>query len=259
MSELLVAHPPLAPAGNASGFGPATLAGSFLFKTRAGARLLASAALAVLVAALAPQPAAAATITWGPATTISGDTDVAASGSALYAYAGNGTTVNGVSFTQVSSGTTWGNVSLSGFGSFYTAYTATAAPFNTLPGEYQNAIAGGAYGGATAGTVTLNGLTVGQDYVVQIWVNDSRTAGNGRSETVTSSGGNSATLTYNSTTAAGGVGQFTVGFFTADSTSQTFTLTPSASGSVQLNALLLGRGGQLEPGRRRASGRRHYL
>ncbi len=224
------------------GFGrPAACVGRLAL--RAGA-----ATLAALVAALAPQPAAAAPITWGPATTISGDTDVAASGIPLYAYAGGGTTVNGVAFTQVGSGSSWGggnvtlgSVSSGGFaGSFYSAFTGAAAPFSNLPGDYQAAIAGGAYGGASAGLVTLNGLTVGQDYVVQIWVNDSRTAGEGRFETVTSSGGNSVTLNYNSTTAVGGVGQYTTGFFTANSTSQTFTLTPgetNTTASVQLNAI----------------------
>ena len=174
-------------------------------------------------------------MTWGPATTISGNTDVTNSGTALYAYAGTAATVNGVTFTAVSSGTTWGNVALSSFGSYFTAFTATSAPFNGLSTAYSNVISSGAYGGATTGTVTLNGLTYGRAYTVQIWVNDSRATGSGRSETASSSGGNAITLDYNSTDVAGGVGRYAIGTFVANSTSQAFTLTSSSS--VQLNAI----------------------
>ena len=177
----------------------------------------------------------AATITWGTPTTVSGDSDVTNSGVALYAYAGTATTVNSVTFTAVSSGTTWGNVNLSSFGSYYSAFTATSAPFNGLSNAYSNVLSSGAYGGATTGTVTLNGLVYGRAYTVQIWVNDSRVSGSGRSETATSSGGNSVSLDYNNTDVAGGVGRYAIGTFVANSTSQTFTVTSSSS--VQLNAI----------------------
>jgi hypothetical protein len=237
-SVLVTTHQSFASAANSFGFGrPGALAGRFLCKTRAGARLLGATALAAWVAALAPQPAAAASITWGPATTISGDSDVAASGTPLYAYAGGATTVNGVSFTQVTTGTTWGSVSLtSTLGNFSAnTFIGAAAPYNTLPSEYQSVLASAAWGGAATATLTLNGLTTGHDYLVQVWVNDARSVAAGRNETVTSSGGNSVTLVYNSTSATGGVGQYTTGFFTADSTSQVFTLTSATS--VQLNAI----------------------
>ena len=184
---------------------------------------------------LSTTPGFATGITWGTPTTISGNTDVNTSGSSLYAYAGTATTVNGVSFMAVSSGTTWGNVSFSSFGSFYAAFTATAAPFNGLSTTYSNVLSSGAYGGATTSTVTLNGLIAGRAYAVQIWVNDSRTTGSGRTETVSSGGGNSVLLDYNNINAAGGIGQTTVGTFVAGSTSQAFTLTSSSS--VQLNAI----------------------
>ena len=240
LSELVVAHPPLAAAGNASGFGrPAALAGRFMFKTRAGARLLAAAALAAWGAILAPQPAAAATISWGPATLISGDTDVAINGTSIYAYSGGnaGATVNGVNFLAGNSGTAWGaNVTLTTFGSTYSAFGGGAvAPWSGLSAGYQTVLQGGAYGGASAGTVQLNNLIVGHSYAVQIWVNDSRSGITGRSET-TGGTGNAVTLTYNSNT-QGSLGQYSIGNFVADATTQTFTLTPSASGSVQLNAI----------------------
>ena len=55
----------------------------------------------------------------------------------------------------------------------------------------------------------------------------------GRSETVTS--GSSVTLTYNSTGAAGGVGQYAIVTFTPTGTTETITLLGNASS--QINAL----------------------
>jgi autotransporter-associated beta strand protein len=215
---------------------PEFLTGRFDFKAKKYVRLWSAAALTMLTSCLAPQVASAATIGWGAATTIAGTNDVSTNGTALYAYAGLATTVNGAAFTAVSSGTTWGSITLSGFGSYAgnPTFGIASSPFSTLSTTYSNALTGAAYGGATAGTVTLNGLTVGHDYSVQIWVNDSRAAGNGRTETITGSG---VTLDYNNFDAAGGVGQYSVGYFVADNTNQSFSLTPSASGSVQLNAI----------------------
>lgn len=178
-------------------------------------------------------------ITWGPATTVSGNADVSTTGTPLYAYfrGGANQTVNGVTFTAEPGGQTWGNVSFSGFGNDYTAFVSATAPFGSLSSAYSNVLSGGVYGGTGSGTVTLNGLTFGHAYSVQIWINDARSYGAGRNGTATSSGGNSVTLNYNSTGAAGGVGQTAVGTFVAGATSQTFTLTPNSTGSVQLNAL----------------------
>jgi len=180
----------------------------------------------------------AGSITWGTPATISGDTDVATSGSLVYAYTGGsiGATVNGVAFAAGNSGTAWGtNVSLSGFGSTYSAYNATNTPWTNLTSAYKTVLQSGAYGGTTPGTVTLNGLTVDHSYSVQIWVNDARSTGAGRSATAT--GANTVTLDYNNINAQGGVGQYVIGIFVANSTSQAFTLTSSSS--VQLNALNL--------------------
>ena len=185
-----------------------------------------------------------ASITWGAPTTVSGDADVYTNGAGLYAYTGGTTaaTVNGVSFTAGNSGSTWGSVSLSGFGTDnQTAFgSGSGSPWSTLSAAYKTALAGGAYGGVSAGTVTLNGLTSGHPYSVQIWANDNRGGGEAtRSETAGSTGGNTVTLAYEANQAAGGggVGQYVIGTFVANSTSQSFTLTPSASGSVQLNAI----------------------
>ena len=194
-------------------------------------------ALAILTLWVATLKVSAATISWGPATTITADADVNTSGSALYAYTGgSAATVNGVAFTAGTGFAAWGSVSFtSGFTTSSTnAFAVAADPFQQLSVAYTNVLRGAAYGGTAAGTVTLTNLTIGRDYSVQIWVNDARVAGNARTETIN---GTTVTLDYNNFDAAGGVGQYAIGYFTADNTSQAFAMTPSASGSVQLNAL----------------------
>ena len=178
----------------------------------------------------------AATITWGTPTTISAYTDVTNTGTALYAYAGVATTVNGVTFTATSNGSTWGNVSFTSFGGYNAVFGATAAPFNTLTNGYTNLLATAAWGSGTSGTVTLNGLTAGHAYTVQIWVNDSRGGYQYRYESVTSTGGNTVTLYFApNSNSAGAVGQYVVGTFTASGTSQAFSITGNAV--VQINAI----------------------
>jgi hypothetical protein len=82
----------------------------------------------------------------------------------------------------------------------------------------------------------LNSLVVGHQYQIQVWVNDSRSGGTtNRTETLIGALGSTVTLAYNSTYAQGGVGQYTIGTFTATTTNQIFTMNGSAS--TQLNAL----------------------
>ena len=91
---------------------------------------------------------------------------------------------------------------------------------------------GGAYGGAGTATITLKNLVVGDAYQVQVWVNDNRAT------TRTEKADNNITLKYNSTGAAGGVGQYVIGTFTADAVTQAFTLVASGTGAAaQLNAI----------------------
>ena len=190
------------------------------------------------VLCLLPGRGHAASITWGVATTIAGDTDVSTAGAVVYAYSqGSAGTVNGVAFTAVNSFTSWdgGKVTISGLtGTTTSAYTGgTSTPWNNLSAAYKNILVGGAYGGTGAGTITLNNLTIGKTYLVQVWVNDSRSgATTTRTETCTSTGGNTVTLAYNSTVAVGGVGQYTIGTFVADATSQSFILTGNSSSQI---------------------------
>ncbi len=182
-------------------------------------------------------------ISWSGAITISSDTDVLTNGAAVYAYdwANNTELINGVSFTGTASTSGGGTdvtlaITTGGINNNTTAFGSTAAnPFASLSPAGQNLLKGGDY--ASAGnaqfTVTLNHLTAAHQYAVQVWVNDDRAGEATRTETV--GGSNSVTLAYNVIMAAGGVGQYTIGVFTAGGASQTFSLLGAAS--TQLNAL----------------------
>jgi len=177
-------------------------------------------------------------IVWGTNVTVSADTDVFTNGMMLYAYDWNGAsvTVNGINFTGTSSVNADTNVSVAGIGGPYQGFTSTQSPFGTLSSAYRTLLTGGDYGGAVTATVTLNNLTVGRVYAVQAWVSDPRGGGvAGRTETV--AGSNIVTLAYNVPAATGGVGQYTIGVFTATATSEPFQL--AGGNSTQLNALLV--------------------
>ena len=218
----------------------AALTARTIARRRSGPIATAIAFVASAMIALFSGPASfAAVMYWDTATTIAGDTDVSKVGALSYAYdLSNSTqTVNTVVFTGAKSPTALGtNVTL---GSWNTnsvnAYVGTAAPYTGLSAAYKAMLQGGDYtSGATAATVTLNALTSGHQYLTQVWVEDPR-AGTTRTETITSTGGNTVTLDYNSTDANGGVGQYTKGIFRASATTQVFTLTGNES--TQMNAI----------------------
>ncbi len=75
----------------------------------------------------------------------------------------------------------------------------------------------------------------GDSYEVEVWVNDSRSPENTRSETISGS----PTILFGSQT-GNGLGHFVVGTFIADSTgSQTLDFEAVNGGIVQVNALQL--------------------
>ncbi|MFO1523221.1 MAG: autotransporter-associated beta strand repeat-containing protein [Kiritimatiellia bacterium] len=193
--------------------------------------------VATVLLLIASQHLPAATITWNAPATITADTDIKTLGGLVYAYdeSNTSTTVNGVTFAAGNSNSNLGsgNITMSGF----TGLNNTTFSNPTgLSAAYAFLTKGAAYGNTGAATITLNNLATNHIYIPQVWVNDSRAA-TSRTETVTSSGGNTVTLNYNTTTLAGGAGQYTIGSFTANAASQAFTLTGSASS--QLNAIQL--------------------
>ncbi len=112
-----------------------------------------------------------------------------------------------------------------------------AVPFTGLSSSYQTLLSAAEFydnTGDESNTVTLNNLTNGHEYATQVWVNDSR--GSTRQETI-NGGGNTVTLSYDSNSANGGVGQYTIGGFLANAATQAFTLTTANGTDVQITAL----------------------
>src|ERR1700679_903056 len=124
-------------------------------------------------------------ITWLTPTTISGASDVNTSGTYFGSWAPNASSslaVNGVTFQNSSD--------LPGFGTSFDNSTGTgsfASP-QTLDNNYNTLLTSGAFGNSTTAsyTVNWNGMTLGDTYLVELWVNDGRNSSvNSRSETIT--------------------------------------------------------------------------
>jgi len=185
---------------------------------------------AICVFGATANPLHAASITWGTPTTISSESDVSTSGLSVYAYSFNQSQeINSVFFLKGSA-----NISLSGIG-FVAGMGSASDPYNSLTTAYKNIVGAGSTGSGPT-TITLKNLTVGHNYLVQVWINDSRGTGAGRTADLSSAGGNTVTIDFNSTDADGGVGQYSIGTFTSDSVSQVFVIT---NGVDQLNTIQL--------------------
>lgn len=194
----------------------------------------------------------AASIAFSTPQTAAGDSDVLTTGSLVYAYTqfmqlANPTqtfTVNGVTFAPGNSATSLGagNITLTGFTTTVINLQGINAPYANLSTAYKFLFRGGSTApGNTVCTVTLNNLTLGQTYMVQLWVGDAINGAN-RNELVRNIDDSGAvTLDFNSTdTALAGVGQYTIGTFTADAISQSFEMVGANQtllDSIQLRAV----------------------
>jgi glucuronoarabinoxylan endo-1,4-beta-xylanase len=206
----------------------------------------------------------AAAITWSAAADITSDSDVSTAGNLLYAEDWSAaSTVNGIPFAYDSSSGGDASVAISfptPAGASTTAVAGgTSNPYNNLSTSYKRLVRGlvygntGAAGAATSGTITLQGLTVGTAYEVQVWINDSRSGASGgtnsyptRVATLSSAGGNSVALAHyvggTSTSPAGGLGQYAIGTFIANATTQAIyetdtNTTSGGTGGTELNAI----------------------
>jgi len=214
-------------------------------------------------------------IVFGSAQRLTVDSDVSLNGDLLYAYnfTAAPVTINTVTFDNVvqASGAGSAAINLANAQNFggageitsstspvglnnvnSTAFNGNTAapspsPFSALSADYQELVNGATFAAATTTDVDvmLNGLTVMNEYEVQIWAHDARNLAVAREMTITS-GANSVLLDYNDepTVSAvngnnnGGVGQFVIGTFTATSATETFSLSvPTGQGGLQLNAI----------------------
>jgi hypothetical protein len=192
--------------------------------------------LCATIASLVATAANAADITWQTPTTISGPADVNTQGSTVGTWAPynfdafGGIPVNGVNFYAFSD--------IPGLNQSGTGFYDGGAYYNmtTPDANYNLLLRSGGYGGGGAGSFSWS-VTPGNAYLVQLWVNDGRNIGQTRWESFTGGANTSANALYGSD--GSGLGQYVIGTFVADASSQTITMTPGAIGgaSVQLNAL----------------------
>ena len=194
----------------------------------------------ILSGLAALHPAAAQFVTFGAAQTISGASDVSTAGiSSVAAYnfnSGGATTVNGVTFNPTSN-TGSGSLSISGAGSQYGGFGSGSPAFSNLDSSYKNLLTNGAYADSGKVSFTQGNLTPGERYQVQYFVDDSRGSFGGRTVNVSSSGGNTQTLNFNSDNSAGSLGQYANGTFTAASGNVTITALGNNGSPSQINGL----------------------
>ena len=177
-------------------------------------------------------------ITWQTPLTISGSSDVINTGTLLGTWApfnGNassGITVNGVAF-QAFADLPGASTTLDNGGG-----NGTYASPGTSDSGYNTLLNAGAFGnGSGSYTLSWNGMTQGNTYLVQLWVQDGRNSTvNQRTETLTGGLNTSLALAYGS--GDSGAGQYIIGTFVAGSVSESLTLTPGAAfPSAQFNLL----------------------
>ena len=189
---------------------------------------------------------------------ISGAADVSTNGTLVFAIngsesSGQTSTVNGVNFVASSRGNA-GNLAQNQSPGSETISTTLGndnqGSFTDggISGSLGDIIEGGWWGttsGASA-SVTLSGLTVGQEYEIQLFANDARsTRDDGYiSRLDNGNGGVGVDLALNNQPSGGLPGDFGIGTFTADSSTQSFNISGFSDGNpsggrVQVNAIQL--------------------
>lgn len=190
----------------------------------------------------------AATITWTGQGTISDNTFLTLAGAPaneVYGVdfgAGAVTTGNNYTFDDYLS---TGNFSVAGSAGAYNGYLNGQTSGD---GSLDAVLANGLYG-STANSGTLNNLTVGQTYTVLAFIDDNRgSAAGGTNFRVDDGVGSSPTQlygTYTSGTPGDPLGGYIMGTFTADATTQAFTVQNDNqqgtfdTGNAQYNGILL--------------------
>lgn len=190
------------------------------------------------IAGLMAVTASAADITWQTPTTISGASDVSTLGIYFgswtpYAY-NSPEIVNGVTLGSDLPGATQTFDNAGGTGTYASPGTADA--------NYNDLLTSALFGNAAGPyTVSWNGMTSGNTYQLEFWVNDARNIGGLRTETVTGGANTSANLSYGSNSDGTGPGQYIIGTFVADVTgSQTISILASGyAPSPQMNMILV--------------------
>lgn len=175
-----------------------------------------------------------ADITWGAPTTISGTSDVSTLGTLVGTW-GPGDDwgglnrsdyypVNGVTFAAYGSGLFSSWVSSSGLDDRYEYYNSPG----TSDPNYNYVLQTSIYSYGEPISLTWGGMTPGDIYQVEFWVQDGRNSVTAeRSETLTGGADTSGALAFGSGPNGTGPGDFITGTFTSDGTgTETLTVTP---------------------------------
>lgn len=207
----------------------------------------------------------AAVVTWGAASNITGDANVIKTGALVGAFNVGDTgvttaTVNGVAFNPfavpnsaaIGQSVSVGSFTLATTDQFLSlpngTFGSAAAPFTGLSAGYQNLLGSATLTATPAPfTLTMSGLTLNNVYQFQWFANTSAPG----AQLHLATAGNTSTLNDNTTNLDGGLGQFAVGTFVADASSQVITFSPSGGAfqSAQLNGFQLRNVGPVpEPG-----------
>lgn len=187
----------------------------------------------VVVRQTAHAGAEGSVINWGTPATISNDSDVRTDGALVAAFNMNGpaVTVNGVPFASwtfpfMATTTSMGNFTITESPGHLLAQSTSSnsAPFTGLSSNYQTLL-GTAVSTDDNNTLTLTitGLTLGQTYEFQWWLNASQYAGGSPGFRTTASAPLNVTLDDNTTNQFGGVGQTVAGTFFAGDVTEVIT------------------------------------
>ncbi len=173
--------------------------------------------------------ASAAPIDWAPVEDTAGIDDLI-EGTVVAALNGSASdvTVNGILFENF------------GLGIGFVENSYDSPLISTGDANFDTLISSFTYGGGTSPTLTLDGLTIGATYQVQVFFNDQRAAFAGRVMTIGDGLGNSVDLAASNTGGAvDDYGHFAVGTVVADAVTQDIVLTTNGFGNAHLTALLV--------------------
>ncbi|MDB6017897.1 MAG: hypothetical protein JWR19_2386 [Pedosphaera sp.] len=194
--------------------------------------------LCVSIVSMLTATANAANIAWQTPTTISSVSDVNTLGTYFGSWApgdanASSYPVNCVTFNG------WNDLPGLSYVNIPYSYSSFGNP-GTTNANYNALMQIAGYGsGTNVITVSWNGMTPGNSYLVELWINDDRNLGGTRWATLTGGASTSGNVYYGTT--GTGPGQFITGTFVADASgAQTITLTPYGSGVIpdaQLNLI----------------------
>jgi PEP-CTERM motif len=171
-------------------------------------------------------------VNWQTPITISAPTDVNTQGTYFGSWAPHGSgnfTINGVTFQNFSDLPSLANnfQNNTGDNTFHNPGTSDA--------NYNDYMTSGAFqNDSSSPSFSWGGMTIGDTYLVELWVNDARNSTTAqRTESVTGGANTSAFLSYGP---VGGAGQFIIGTFVANTATESLSLNSGPNfPSAQLN------------------------